>query len=94
MNDDPIGFTTDADLSGSWPAMQRAAQRARKLARDTNTCLVVADADADGAVTRIPADQFDRIEAAWAAEAERRPQAHRITTDAPAKASPPPAESE
>ncbi len=37
----PIEQATNADLRGSWPALQRAAQRARELARQTGTAIVV-----------------------------------------------------
>ncbi|MCH2242500.1 MAG: hypothetical protein MK041_11360 [Aquabacterium sp.] len=41
MNDKPIGSARDRDLRLSLQAMQRAAQRARKLAEDTGTLVVV-----------------------------------------------------
>jgi hypothetical protein len=37
----PIEQSTDADLRGSWPALMRAAQRARALAIQTDTAIVV-----------------------------------------------------
>lgn len=37
----PIEQAVNADLRGSWPALQRAAQRARELAIQTGTAIVV-----------------------------------------------------
>lgn len=37
----PIETATNADLRGSWPALQRAAERARQLAAQTGTAVVV-----------------------------------------------------
>jgi hypothetical protein len=37
----PLAGIKDRDLRGSWPAMQRAAQAARKLAEQTGTPLYV-----------------------------------------------------
>lgn len=37
----PIEQSTNADLRGSWPALLRAAQRARALAIQTGTAIVV-----------------------------------------------------
>lgn len=39
----PIDQATNPDLRGSWPALQRAAQRARELAIQTGTALVVSN---------------------------------------------------
>jgi hypothetical protein len=41
MNTKPIGQAKTADLRGSWQALQRAAQRAREIAVQTGTELVV-----------------------------------------------------
>ena len=41
MNKQPIEQARDADLRLSWPAMLRAAQRARQLALQTDTDIVV-----------------------------------------------------
>jgi hypothetical protein len=41
MNHKPIQEARNADLRGSWPALQRAAQRARELAAQTGTELVI-----------------------------------------------------
>ncbi len=41
MNKRPIETARDADLRLSWQAMQRAAQRARDLAVQTGTAIVV-----------------------------------------------------
>lgn len=37
----PIEQAVNPDLRGSWPALQRAAQRARELAIQTGTAIVV-----------------------------------------------------
>lgn len=41
MNKRPIETARDADLRGALAAMQRAAQRAREIARRTGTAIVV-----------------------------------------------------
>ena len=41
MNKQPIEMARDADLRLSQPALQRAAQRARELAVQTGTAIVV-----------------------------------------------------
>lgn len=41
MNSNTLDQATNADLRGSWPALQRAARRARELAAITGTELVV-----------------------------------------------------
>lgn len=41
MNDKPITQSGDEDLRNSWIALLRAAARARELARQTGTRLVV-----------------------------------------------------
>jgi hypothetical protein len=41
MNTKPIEQARNADLRGSWPALQRAAQRARQIAAQTGTAIVV-----------------------------------------------------
>ena len=43
----PIEQATSADLRGSWPALRRAAERARQIAAQTGTAVVVVR---DGAV--------------------------------------------
>lgn len=50
MNTKPIEQAKSADLRGSWPALQRAAQRARELAAQTGTELIVMR---DGVLQRI-----------------------------------------
>lgn len=40
-NPKPIEDAVNPDLRGSWPALQRAAQRARELAMQTGTAIVV-----------------------------------------------------
>lgn len=50
MNTKPIEQAKSADLRGSWPALQRAAQRARELAAHTGTELIVMR---DGVLQRI-----------------------------------------
>ena len=37
----PIENAVNPDLRGSWPALQRAAQRARQIAAQTGTAIVV-----------------------------------------------------
>lgn len=56
MNKQPIEHAQDADLRLSVAAMQRAAQRARELARKTGTHLVVSQ---DGKVIYLHPDQMD-----------------------------------
>ena len=46
----PIEQAINKDLRGSWPALQRAAQRARELARQTGTALVISR---DGVIQQI-----------------------------------------
>lgn len=46
----PIEQAANPDLRGSWPALQRAAQRARELAARTGTALVVSR---DGVIEHI-----------------------------------------
>jgi hypothetical protein len=41
MNRQPIDHARDPDLRHSLPALRRAAQRARELARQTGTAIVV-----------------------------------------------------
>jgi hypothetical protein len=41
MNRQPIDHARDPDLRHSLPALQRAAQRARELARQTGTAIVI-----------------------------------------------------
>ncbi|MBQ1657376.1 MAG: hypothetical protein II058_02640 [Rhodocyclaceae bacterium] len=41
MNPKPIQQAKSADLRGTWPALLRAAQRARLLAAQTGTAVVV-----------------------------------------------------
>lgn len=50
MNGKPIDQADNADLRGSWPALQRAAQRARELAIQTGTAIVVSR---DGVIEHI-----------------------------------------
>lgn len=42
MNQQPIEQADNADLRGSWPALQRAAERARAIAAQTSTYVVIA----------------------------------------------------
>lgn len=73
MNLRPLSMSDDADLRLSLPAMQRAARRAREIARQTGTCVVVGEL---GLVRRIPPEELDQSEAAWAVEIERRVAAY------------------
>jgi hypothetical protein len=50
MNSKTIDQAKSADLRGSWPALLRAAQRARELAAQTGTELIVMR---DGVLQRI-----------------------------------------
>jgi len=58
MNNRPITLADDPDLRNSLPAMKRAALRAREIAKQTSTGLVVVGDD--GLVKAIPSDQIDR----------------------------------
>lgn len=58
MNPRPLSMADDADLRLSLPAMQRAARRAREIARQTGTCVVVGEL---GQVKRIPPEELDQI---------------------------------
>lgn len=46
----PIEEATSADLRGSWPALRRAAERARQIAAQTGTAVVVVR---DGAIQHL-----------------------------------------
>lgn len=62
MNTKTIEKANNADLRGSWQAMQRAAQRAREIAIQTGTELIVSR---DGVIERIkplPATTGQQIE--------------------------------
>ena len=50
MNNKPIEEARNADLRGSWPALLRAAQRAREVAARTGTDLIVSR---NGVIERI-----------------------------------------
>ncbi|MDP1697757.1 MAG: hypothetical protein Q8L45_08240 [Xanthomonadaceae bacterium] len=50
MNNKPIDTARNADLRGSLPALQRAAQRARELSVSTGTELIVSR---NGVIERI-----------------------------------------
>lgn len=50
MNTKTIEQASNADLRGSWQALQRAARRARELAAKTGTELIVSR---EGAIERI-----------------------------------------
>ena len=60
MNERPITQAEDPDLRFSLAAMQRAARRAREIARATNTRLVVVDET--GTLQSLSAEEFDRLE--------------------------------
>jgi hypothetical protein len=47
----PLPASANADIQGSWAAMRRAAQRARQVAQQTGTDLIVVRA---GQVVRVP----------------------------------------
>lgn len=50
LPNDPLPASADADIKGSWAAMRRAAQRARQVAQQTGTDLIVVRA---GQVVRL-----------------------------------------
>jgi hypothetical protein len=50
----PIEHSTNPDLRGSWPALLRAARRARELAAQTGTAIVVSR---DGVIEHIRPQQ-------------------------------------
>lgn len=74
MNQQPISLALDDDLRLSEDAMRRAAKRARIVARQTGTNLVYCY---HGEVLRIPPEEQDEVEAAWAAEVQRRVESYR-----------------
>lgn len=67
MNTQPIENARDADLRLSKMAMQRAAQRARELARHTGTDLVVVR---QGVLEQIPPDSLRDVLVVREPEAE------------------------
>ena len=73
MNPQPISCALDSDLRLSEEALRRAANRARIIARQTGTNLVYCY---HGEVLRISPEKQDEVEAAWAAEAQRRVEAY------------------
>lgn len=60
MSPRPLEMADDPDLRLSLPAMRRAAQRAREIARQTNTFVIIGEM---GRVLRISTEDLDRIEA-------------------------------
>lgn len=72
MSDPDRDETQAADLRLSEPALLRAAQRARELAMQTGTELVVSR---NGVIERIRRDQ--EIDLLWIEEAQRRLAAYR-----------------
>lgn len=54
----PIEQASNADLRGSWPALRRAAERARQIAAQTGTAVVVVR---DGAVQHIYPTPSDSV---------------------------------
>ena len=60
MSTRPLEMSDDPDLRLSLPAMRRAAHRAREIARQTNTFVIVGEL---GRVLRMSAEDLDRIEA-------------------------------
>jgi hypothetical protein len=59
MNPTPISDVLDADLRGSWAAIQRAAVRARELAAQTGTALVIVE---DGQIKHLRAEQLNFVQ--------------------------------
>jgi len=53
----PLPPSADADIKGSWAAMRRAAQRARLVAQQTGTDLIVVRAGQVVRVSPQPKDQ-------------------------------------
>ena len=51
---DPLPASANADIQGSWAALRRAAQRARQVAQQTGTDLIVVRA---GQVVRVAMSQ-------------------------------------
>lgn len=60
MSTRPLEMSDDPDLRLSLPAMRRAAQRAREIARQTNTFVIVGEL---GRVLRLSPEDMDRNEA-------------------------------
>lgn len=56
----PLEMSDDPDLRLSLPAMRRAAQRAREIARQTNTFVIVGE---PGRVLRMSPEDLDRMDA-------------------------------
>lgn len=74
MNLQPISCALDSDLRLSEGALRRAAKHARVIARQTGTNLVYCY---HGEVLRISPEEQDEVEAAWAAEVQRRVESYR-----------------
>ena len=71
MNMKPIESARDPDLRSSQPAMQRAARRARELAAQTGTAIIVSH---NGVIKRIlpkPAPAISTIQEAVAPYGEK-----------------------
>lgn len=56
MNNRDIEQATSADLRGSWKALRRAAQRARELAAQTGTDLIVSRGGVIEHIKPLPTD--------------------------------------
>jgi len=65
---DPI---KSADLRGSWPAMLRAAQRAREIALQTGTELVVSESGVIRYIRPEPDAAAERVQPPAAAEGDK-----------------------
>jgi hypothetical protein len=58
MNPKPISEARDEDLRNATAALERAAQRARSVAEQTNTAIIIMR---DGKITRVTPDKFKDI---------------------------------
>jgi len=58
MNPKPISEARDEDAKNATAALKRAAQRARIVAEQTNTAIIIMR---DGKITRLTPDQFKDI---------------------------------
>lgn len=72
MNEKSIDLARSADLRGSWPAFQRAAQLAREQAAQTGTDLIVSRC---GVITRIkplPVERAHQVQEADASSGDKQ----------------------
>lgn len=72
MNEKSIDQARSADLRGSWPALQRAAQHARERAAQTGTDLIISRG---GVITRIkplPVEHAHQVQEADASYVDKQ----------------------